>query len=68
MRIITIKLSTLGVTPQKAKQFEKKGIYSAEDLLRYIPKSYKDYRQLAPYLIDGAEQACLVTEKKKKNI
>ena len=38
--IITIKLSTLGITPQKAKQFEKKGICSAEDLLRYILKSY----------------------------
>lgn len=65
--IITIKLSTLGITPQKAKQFEKKGICSAEDLLRYIPKSYKDYRQLAPYLIDGAEQACLVTVDEVKS-
>ena len=55
-----MKLSVIGVNAQKEKRFEKKGIHSAEDLLRYIPKSYKDYRQLATHLIDGAEQACLV--------
>lgn len=41
--MILIKLSAIGVTPQKEAQFRDKGIYSAEDLLRFLPRKYKDF-------------------------
>ncbi len=38
-----VELKDIGVTKTKEGQFNKKGIYSAEDLVRYLPKEYKDY-------------------------
>lgn len=38
-----MQLSSLGVNAQKEKQFSKKGIYTAEDLVRYLPRKYKDF-------------------------
>lgn len=37
-------LSIIGVNTQKQKQFNKKGIYTVEDLLKYVPRKYFDYR------------------------
>lgn len=36
-------LSVIGVNSQKEKQFNKKGVYSVEDLLKYVPRKYYDY-------------------------
>lgn len=36
-------LSEIGVSPAKQKQFNKKGIYTAEDLANTLPRKYLDY-------------------------
>lgn len=38
-----MKLESIGVTPAKEAQFAKRGIYSVEDLLQYLPRGYKDF-------------------------
>jgi len=45
-----MELEELGVKPNKKKQFESRGIFSVEDLLQYLPKSYKDLRQFTGLL------------------
>ena len=37
-------LSILGVTPQKEKQFFRKKIFTVEDLMRFLPRKYYDFR------------------------
>ena len=37
-----MKLSAIGVTPQKEKQFNGKGIFSVEDMVRYLLLSYRN--------------------------
>lgn len=37
-----MKLEQIGVTPQKERQFNKKGIYSTEDLSLFFPRKYID--------------------------
>ena len=39
-----MELSIINVNTQKQKQFNKKGIYTVEDLLKYTPRKYFDYR------------------------
>lgn len=51
-------LEVLGVKPQKKKQFESKGILSVEDLLQYLPRTYKDLRSFTGIL--PKEQISLV--------
>lgn len=36
-------LELLGVKPGKQKQFEKKGIHTAEELIAFLPRKYNDY-------------------------
>lgn len=43
-------LELIGVKPQKKKQFESRGITSVEDLLQYLPRTYKDYRTITGIL------------------
>jgi len=38
-----MNLSALGVTPAKEKQFNKKGIFTAEDLISFLPRKYQDF-------------------------
>lgn len=38
-----MNLSEIGVSPAKQKQFNKKGIYTAEDLANTLPRKYLDY-------------------------
>lgn len=38
-----MRLDEMGVTPRKAAQFQKRGIESAEDLLRFYPRDYRDF-------------------------
>ena len=40
-----MELDQLNVKPNKKKQLESKGIRTVEDLLQYLPRSYKDFRQ-----------------------
>lgn len=54
-----MQLSALGVTPQKAGQFNKKGIYTAEDLVAYLPRGYKDFRAETGILPEE-EVSCLI--------
>ena len=46
-------LSILGVTPQKKKQFFRKKIFTVEDLMRFLPRKYYDFRN--PSLIKDAK-------------
>ena len=45
-----MELELLGIKPNKKKQFETKGIFSVEDILQYLPRTYKDFRQLTGVL------------------
>ena len=45
-----MELELLGVKPNKKKQLEAKGIMSVEDLLQYLPRTYKDFRRLTGIL------------------
>jgi ATP-dependent DNA helicase RecG len=38
-----MELSVINVNKQKEKQFNKKGIYTVEDLLKFVPRKYFDY-------------------------
>lgn len=40
-----IALSTIEVTPAKAKQFQSKGINSVEELAVFFPRKYQDFRE-----------------------
>ena len=45
-----MELELLGIKPNKKKQFEAKGIFSVEDILQYLPRTYKDFRKLTGIL------------------
>ena len=60
-----MKLEQLEIKPNKKKQFEAKGISTVEDLLQYLPRTYKDYRSITgilPHdqisLFRGVVQSC----------
>lgn len=38
-----LSLKDIGILPAKVKQFNKKGIYTAEDLLYFLPRKYYDF-------------------------
>lgn len=40
-----MKISTLGINKGKIKQFNSKGIYTVEDLVKFLPKKYYDFRK-----------------------
>ncbi len=46
-------LSRIGVNANKQKQFASRGIYSVEDLLQYLPRTYKDFRKITGILPDN---------------
>ena len=37
-----MELSSIGILPAKVKQFNKKGIFSVEDLIEFFPRKYYD--------------------------
>ncbi len=39
-----MNISTLGINKGKIRQFNSKGIYTLDDLVNYLPKEYKDFR------------------------
>ncbi len=55
----TVKLEELGITPQKEKQFQKKGITSVEELLTFLPIRYNDFTTLTGILSE--EQVSVFT-------
>lgn len=63
-----IPLEYLGVTRAKEKQFNSAGIYSANDLLDYLPKDYDDFRELTPSSswVHGEKYAIVGTILNKK--
>lgn len=67
-----MELNELGVIAKKIKQFEKKGIYTAEDLINTYPRKYIDYRN--PFTLNQAESGkkcsmiLIVREAKKKEL
>ena len=38
-----MKLSYLGIMKAKEHQFNRKGIYTVEDLVRFLPRKYNDF-------------------------
>ena len=44
-----MELELLGIKPNKKKQFETKGIFSVEDILQYLPRTYKDSASLPEF-------------------
>lgn len=38
-----MELAALDVTPQKEKQFNRKGIFTQEQLIQYLPRKYNDF-------------------------
>lgn len=57
-------LKSIGVTPQKAQQFEKRGIFSTEDLVAYLPTKYRDFSKITGILSE-AETSCLVVKTRQ---
>ena len=45
-----MELEELGIKSQKQKQFESKGIMTVEDLLQFLPRTYKDLRSITGVL------------------
>lgn len=56
-----MKLQQLGVTPAKEKQFAKKDILSAEDLVQYLPTRYLDLTQETGILPED-QVSCFVVQ------
>lgn len=56
-----VKLSAIGVTPEKERQFSKKGIYTVEDLLEFIPIRYMDFRRETGVLPED-QLSCIVVK------
>ena len=59
-----MKLSAIGVTPQKEKQFNGKGIFSVEDMVRYLPRKYNDFSRETGILPDDQISCLIVTVNK----
>jgi ATP-dependent DNA helicase RecG len=43
-----VDISILGIPKNKIAQFHKKGIFTVEDLVRYLPRKYYDFRKITP--------------------
>lgn len=61
-----MELSEIGVTEKKEKQFNSKGIYTAEDLTRYIPRKYYDFTKITGILPPSEISVFCATVKEVK--
>ncbi len=61
-----MKLSNLDILPLKVKQFERKGIYTVEDLVRYLPRKYKDFTKETGILPED-QTSCVIATVTKVN-
>ena len=59
-------LSKLGILPAKIKQFNRKGIYSVDDLINYFPRRYNNYSVLTGILPPEYESVLIVKVKDVK--
>lgn len=59
-----MQLKDLGITPKKEAQFNKRGIFTLQDLVAYLPTGYKDFSKETGVLPDG-ETSCvtILTQK-----
>ena len=62
-----MQLAQLGIKPIKIKQFNKKGIFTAEDLVRFLPRKYNDFSKETKVLKDGEKACVLVTINEARN-
>ena len=46
--MIQIDISALGINKGKIRQFNSKGIYTVEDLIKFLPRDYLDFRKNTP--------------------
>lgn len=58
--LMVMQLANLGVTPAKEKQFNKKGIFSVEDLVRFFPRAYNDCSNITGILPENAVSIIIV--------
>lgn len=59
-RLMVMQLAYLGVTPAKEKQFNKKGIFSVEDLVRFFPRTYNDCSNITGILPENDVSVLIV--------
>lgn len=57
-------LSELGVSAKKEAQFNKRGIFSAEDLVAYLPTKYKDFSHETG-ILPKPEVSCVLIKPEK---
>lgn len=64
-----MNLELLNLRKDKINQFNKKGIYTVEDLVNFLPRRYDDYStpKCVKYLIDGEIQAVVGVIEKVTN-
>ncbi|WCK57040.1 ATP-dependent DNA helicase RecG (plasmid) [Aneurinibacillus sp. Ricciae_BoGa-3] len=43
-----MEIETLGIPKNKVTQFQKKGLFTVEDLARFFPRKYYDFRKITP--------------------
>lgn len=55
-----MELKRLGITPKKEAQFNKKGIFTVEDLLDFRPRKYNDFSRETGLLADSNETSCFI--------
>lgn len=60
-----MELKSIGVTENKAKQFEKRGIFTVEDLVAYLPTGYKDFTKETGIRLTEGETSCIVVKTTK---
>ena len=54
-----MKLSYLGIMKAKEHQFNRKGIYTVEDLVRFLPRKYNDFSRETGILPED-QTSCLI--------
>lgn len=61
-----MKLSYLGIAKNKENQFNSKGIYTVEDLVRFLPRRYNDFSRETGILPED-QVSCLTVIVKRVN-
>lgn len=62
-----MELKELGITPAKERQFNNKGIFSVEDLLRFLPRKYNDFTQITG-LVPPPQISVIVAKVNRVNV
>ena len=61
-----MKLSYLGIMKAKEHQFNRKGIYTVEDLVRFLPRKYNDFSRETGILPED-QTSCLIATVTRVN-